>query len=65
MSLIVPTSCFLDLGCDPEQIATIANGLVVIDFGAVTSDRGALVALIAIGHPSRAEFRLPYFKSVD
>jgi hypothetical protein len=45
MSLIVPTSCFLDLGYDPEQIVTIANGLVVIDFGAVNSDRGALIAL--------------------
>jgi hypothetical protein len=52
------------LGCDPEQIATIAYGLVVADFVGTKSDRGALGAVSAIGRPGRAEFRLTYFKSV-
>jgi hypothetical protein len=44
------------LDCDPEQIATIANGLVVVDFGAALLDRGALGATSAIGHPSGPNF---------
>jgi hypothetical protein len=53
------------LGSDPEQIATIADGLVVIDFGAAISIAERLLRCSAIGRPSRAEIRLPYFKSVD
>jgi hypothetical protein len=53
------------LGLDRDQIATIAVGLVVVDGGETTIDRKASVATPAIGRPSRAEFRLPYFKCVD
>jgi hypothetical protein len=53
------------LGCGPEQVATIVDALVVVDFSAANTDRRALLATSTIGHPSRAEVRLPYFKSVD
>jgi hypothetical protein len=56
MSLIVPTSCFLDLGYDPEQIVTIANGLVVIDFGAVTSIAKRLLHLSPSATPAGPNF---------
>src|SRR5664279_347166 len=56
MSLIVQTSCFLDLGCDPEQIATIANGLVVVDFGAANSDRGTLTCTPPSATPAGPNF---------
>jgi hypothetical protein len=53
------------LGSDLEQIATIACGLVVIDFGVAISIAERFCASSAIGRPSRAEIRLPYLKRFD